>query len=103
MLDIKKMIIPIAVVIMFFGLAFSPAFQANPIIVKSKKMTVLLHGINNNNYSVDIEITDEDLIELNDEIGNFMEVINNSINENSELGTNISDNEWRLFKNIIDN
>jgi len=101
MLDIKKMIIPIAVVIMFFGLAFSPALNAGPIVVKSKKMTLLLNGINDNNFLVDFEITDEDLIELNDEIENFMEVINTTINENSECGTNISDNEWYLFKNII--
>jgi len=101
MYNIKKTIIPIAVIILLVNLTFSPIIIADPLDIKTKKMTVLAEGIKNENFKLEVEISDEDLNKLNNKINNLMETINFTINENSEQGTNISDNEWDLIKNII--
>lgn len=97
----NKKIIPIITVILFFSLAFSPAIVADPLYIKTKKVTVLMHGVNNDKYLVEMQITEEELKELNNQMDNLMEIINSTKNENSELGANISDNEWNLLKDII--
>ena len=102
MVNIKKKIIPIAVVILFFGLAFLPAMGTDSPGIKQKKMTVSMHGVNDNNYLVEMEVTEEELKEFDIEMDMLMEVVNVTSNENSEQGVNISDNEWSLFNNAID-
>lgn len=101
MMNIKKIMFAITIVSLFFSLAFLPAIEADPLVVKPKKMTVLMHGVTGDNYLVEMEVTEEDLQEFNNEINNFMEIINTTRNKNSEQGINISDNEWILFKNAI--
>ena len=99
MLDIRKTIIPIAVVILFFGLALSPAIEADT--PGTKKMTVLMKGVTDNNYLVEIRVTEEDLIKFNNEMDNFLEIVNKTRSENSDEGANISYSEWDLLKNPI--
>lgn len=99
MLDIRKTIIPIAVVILFFGLALSPAIKADA--SETKKMTVLMKGVTDNNYLVEIKVTDEDLIKFNNEMDNFLEIVNKTRCQNSDEGANISYSEWDLLKNAI--
>lgn len=101
MMNIKKAILSIAVVILFFGLAFSPVMGADSSGTKPTKLTVLMRGVTDDNYLVEIEVTEEDIKKFNSEIDNFMDVVNITRNENSEQGTNISENEWNLFKDAI--
>jgi len=100
-MNIRKTIIRIAIVILFFCLALSPVIEAEPQETKTKKLTVLMRGVTDNNYLVEIETTEEVLKEFNSEIDSFMEVVNVTRNENSEQGANISINEWNLFTNSI--
>jgi len=101
MLDNRKTIISIAVVILFFGLALSPAIGADAPETKTKKMTVLMKGVTDNNYLVEIKVTEEDLIKFNNEMDNFLEIVNKTRSENSDEGVNISYCEWDLLNNAI--
>jgi hypothetical protein len=102
MMDIKKTILAIAVIILFFGLTITPAIGAEPLVVKTKKMTILMHGVAGEDYLVEMEVKEEDFQKINNEYSNFMEIINITRNKNSEQGVEISDNEWNLFKDSID-
>ncbi len=101
MFSIRKTVISIAVVILFFGIALIPAIGAEDPEAKTKKMNVLMKGVTNNNYLVEIKVTEEDLIKFNSEIDNFLEVVNTTKSENSDEGANISYSEWDLIKNAI--
>ncbi|MGF3555119.1 MAG: hypothetical protein ACQXXF_07645 [Thermoplasmatota archaeon] len=103
MTKIKKTITSVVVIILFLGLSFSSIAIAEPIDVKNKKMTVLIMGINNNDYKIEIVIDEEDIKEINNKIQNLIELINLTMNINSEQGIYISNNEWNLLKNAINN
>jgi len=100
-MNIKKSIIPFTIVILFLALVFSPTIVADPLNVNAKKITVLMKGVTNDNYIVEMEITEEDLKYIKSEMENLMNAINTTRYEISEQGVNISNNEWLIIKNIL--
>lgn len=91
-------IFSIAAILMFVGLAFSPTITAQKSLEAQPKLTILLKGVNDEDRSFEIEITEEQINQINLTINNCLDVFNASTEEGSLEGKNITRAEWNEIK-----
>lgn len=98
-MEIKKTVVPIAVVILFLGISLSPGISAENYENDSKLLTIWLPEITEDDYSIQMEVTQTDYNEINNSIDDFLTLVETAMDENSSLGRKIADSEWVDIKN----
>jgi len=98
-MNVKRTIISVAVTMMFLVLALSPGISAQKPAGKQQRLSICMRGVAGMDYSIQIEITQEKLDELNTILNDCLEKINATIDESSPDGANISVFEWNEVKN----
>ena len=95
-------IIAIAVVLVLV-LPSSAAIANNPLrsVDKQKTLTIWMSGVNGEDYSIQMKISQEKLEELNVALDDFLDLTNATTDENSPDGTNISVSEWTEIENGV--
>lgn len=98
--DRIKTIVPIAVVILFLGLAISPGINAEETEPREVPdiISVWMPGITEDDYSAEVEVTSEQLEEVNNTIENFYDSLLNAQDENSLEGEVITVEEWEKIR-----
>ena len=110
--DRVKTIVPIAVVILFLGIAISPGISAEEPTVVPKIITVWMPGVTEDDYVAEVEVTQEQLDEINNTIENLYDSMMAASDENSPEGEDVTAYEWQeirqyayvvidLFKELI--
>lgn len=98
-MKIGKALILVGVVILFLGLASAPGISA--IKPESRRLTIWMPGITEDDYTFQVVVSQEQLDELNNETYDFMEVAEAARDENSPDGTNITVSEWEGIKTSV--
>lgn len=99
--EMRKIIIPIAVVMLFLGLTLSPVISAESSGVKQHKLTILMQGVTDDNYKIQIMVSQEQLDEFNASMDDFMVLVDSAMDENSPDGTEISVSEWEDIETSV--
>ena len=97
-MKIRKTFIPIVVVILFLGITISPGFSAQDPENKEQMLTVWMPGLTEDDYSIQMEVTQEQLNEVNNTVNDFLVLVEAAKNENSPGGTKITVSEWQDIK-----
>jgi len=94
----KKIIFTIIVVLLFLGLTLTSTISAQKSFNKQPKITITLKGINDQDQSFEIEVTEEQINEINLAVNDCLDVFNASKEEDSPEGKNITSTEWVEIK-----
>ena len=92
--EIDKKIIPIAVVIIFLGLALSPGINADGPTVMPKTVSVWMPGITEDDYRAEVEVTEEELDKVNVSLHSIVTALEQSTGYFSPSGGEINSDEW---------
>ena len=92
-----KTIIPIAVVLLFLGIAFAPAISSEEPTTQNRTLTVWMPGITED-YKTQMIIEEEELEDMEDLFNNFFDVVEVVLSEESPGGTKITLEEWNDLK-----
>lgn len=100
-MKLAKKIIPVAVVLLFIGIAITPSINALPSqSEKERVLTIWMPGITENDYRTQIEVTPDQLKEVEEAMDDFLalaeEIINNDVK--TENGFPITTEEWAEIK-----
>ena len=90
----KVIIIPILVVMLFFGLAISPGISAKADTIKEHKLTIRLNDSTGNEYKYQKLVTNAQLEEANNSVEEFIMIVDEAMEGNSPDGSEISETEW---------
>ena len=96
----KKAILPIAVIVLLLTLTLYPGTCAVNNEV-NKKITILMHGVTDSDYVFQMNLSQEQLNEVNAKMDSYLSIINSVRDENSPAGKNISESEWGLIGDKI--
>ena len=91
-----KTIIPIAVVLLFLGIAISPGISAEEPEPReiTNIISVWMPGVTKDDYSAEVELTQEQLDKVNNSIQNLYDTLLAARDENSLEGETITETEW---------
>ena len=95
-----KTIIPIAVVLLFLGIAISPGISAEEPEPReiTNIISVWMPGVTKDDYSAEVELTQEQLDDVNNSIQNLYDSILAARDEDSLEGETITDTEWEKIR-----
>ena len=99
--EIKKIIFPISVVMLFFGLTLSPVIGAVNDTLKDPQLNVLIQDMTDNSHKFERIITQEQLEEVKVSVNDFIILVNASMDGSSPAGMEITVSEWHVIKNKI--
>ena len=99
----KKKIMPFVVVLILVLPTLAVVAKGPPISQgKQKNLTINIGGINGDDYSIQMEITDEEFNNLSKKLNDtLIDIAKATAFENSPDGKNISDSEWNEVKNGV--
>ena len=92
--EIGKKIIPIAVVMIFLGVSLSPVMNAEDTTVMPKTVSVWMPGITDDDYRAEVEVTEEQLREVNVSIRSVVTTLEQATGLFSPSGQEINSDEW---------
>ena len=95
-----KIIIPLAIVTLFFGTTLIPGIGAEDPEPREVKniISVWMPGVTEDDYSAEVEITQEQLDDVNNSIQKLYDALLAARNENSLEGEKITDTEWEKIR-----
>ena len=96
--DRVKTIVPIAVILLFLVVALSPGITATSHKSSTQLLTVWMPGITEDDYSVQMEVEQETINEINNTVNDFIAVVETAMNPDSPGGLNIVYLEWHYLK-----
>lgn len=96
--ETKKIFLPVLVVILFFSLTLSPVISAENDSFKNHQLTVLMQDMPEIDHKFMRKISREQLEEVNDSVNDFMILFDESMDESSSAGKEITISEWQLIK-----
>ena len=99
--ETKKIIITISVVALFFCVTLSPVISAENDNNKDHQLNVLMQDMTEKNEKFTTKISNEQLEEVNDSLKDLIILIDDSMDEHSTGGLDISVSEWQLIKTKI--
>ena len=88
-MKMKKTILTIVVLILLLTITLFPGIIAEETKVK-KKITILMHGVTDSDYMLQMDLSQEQLEEINVEMDEYIKTINSINDEYSIEGANIS-------------
>jgi hypothetical protein len=95
----KKIIIPILVVVLLFGLAMTPGISATAERVKEHQIKIKMQDIyGSGSYEFRKLVTHSQLEEVNDSVNEFLMLAKDSMDQNSPDGSDISESEWEKIE-----
>ena len=97
----NKIIFTIIAILLFLGLAFSPVVNAKKSLNTLPKLTIILNGITDDDCSFEVEVTKDEIDQMNLEVSDFLDVVNNSREPDSLEGVDIAEEEWNDIKICI--
>ena len=99
--ETKRILLPISVIILFFGLTLSPVISAENDIFKDRQLNVLMQDMPENNYKFIKKVSREQLEEVNNSVNDFIILVDTSMDESSPAGKEITVSEWQIIKTKI--
>jgi len=99
--EIKKIIIPISMIILFLSLALSPVISADNDTLKDHQLTVLMQDMPSINQKFETRVSREQLEDVNDSVNDFIMLVDESMDESSPEGIEITVSEWEVIKTKI--
>ena len=91
-------LIPVAVVLLFLGIAFVPAVTAQQSPSQTKTLTIWMPGITDDNFKTQIVVSDLELKEIEDALEGFLDVVEAAMAEGSPGDETITFGEWETIK-----
>jgi len=94
----KKKIIPIIIVMIFLGVTISSGVNATEPRICPKVVSVWMPGITEDDYRANIQVTDEQLVQVNQTIRDVTTSLEQAIGDFSPSGEKINSDEWDIIK-----
>ena len=99
--ETKKIILPILVVVLFFGLTLSPVISAENDTFKNHRLTVRMQDMPENTQIFKKKISREQLEEVNDSVNDFIMLVDASMDISSSSGIEITVSELMTIKTKV--
>jgi len=95
-----KKIIPVAIVLLFLGIAFTPVLNAGDSVTVNVQHSLNIRlDTGNLDYFKEVKVTKEQLNEVNESFEALIHLINDTMDINTPGGKNITEDEWEEIKN----
>jgi len=97
-MKVVKTLIPIAVVLLFLGIAFAPTITAQQSSTESRTLTIWMPGITDDDFKTQIVVEEEELENIEDAFNEFLDVVEAAMAEGSPGDEKITIEEWDNIK-----
>ena len=96
--NVMKRLVPISIVFLFVAVAFAPGISAEEPADTSQLLTVWLPGVTEDNYAIQKDIDQDSINLIENEVDDFLTLIETARDPESPGGEAITLDEWQILK-----